>query len=233
MYSGITGRPIPAQPNILFIFTDQQSRSAISACGNPHLHTPHMDSIAANGVRFELAYYLARLRTVSEQPTDWSHATRDRGQCQYAKGKPGIPTMGEIFGDAGYTAAWAGAWGRLDGDLLEFKDLSPDRHSPMWKSRLGGQLDSLIADQAIEFIQRKHDRPFLLGVSLVNPHDITWWVRRDPVRYLNVDEFPRYPIISISIRVNPNSFNGVANARSMAKRTCTPRTGMPISGAHT
>ena len=47
---------MPAQPNILFIFTDQQSRSAISAYGNPHLHTHHMDSIAANGVRFELAY---------------------------------------------------------------------------------------------------------------------------------------------------------------------------------
>jgi len=62
--------------------------------------------------------------------------------------------MGKIFGDAGYTTAWAGAWGRLDGDLPGFKDLSPDRHSPMWKSWLGDQLDSLIADQAIEFIQR-------------------------------------------------------------------------------
>ena len=28
---------------------------------------------------------------------------------------------------------------------------------------------------------------------MVNPHDITWWVRRKPVRYLNVDEFPPLP----------------------------------------
>ena len=41
------------KPNILFIFTDQQTMRAMSAYGNPHLHTPHMDSIAANGVRFE------------------------------------------------------------------------------------------------------------------------------------------------------------------------------------
>ena len=28
---------------------------------------------------------------------------------------------------------------------------------------------------------------------MVNPHDIAWWVRREPVRYLNVDEFPLLP----------------------------------------
>ncbi len=153
-----------------------------------------MDSIAANGVRFELAYCTSPVCGPSRSSLLTGRMPHETGvNVNMQKGKPGIPTMGEIFGGAGYTTAWAGAWGRLDGDLPGFKDLSPDRHSPMWESWLGNQLDSLIADQAIGFLQREHDRPFLLAVSLVNPHDITWWVRRKPVHCLNVDKFPPLP----------------------------------------
>lgn len=126
---------MPAQPNILFIFTDQQSRSAISACDNPHLHTPHMDSIAANSVRFELDYCTSPVCGPSRSSLLTGRMPHETGvNVNMQKEKPGIPTMGKIFGDAGYTTAWAGAWGRLDGDLPGFKDLSPDRHCPMWKS---------------------------------------------------------------------------------------------------
>jgi arylsulfatase A-like enzyme len=44
------------RPNILFIFTDQQTASAMSCAGNSDLQTPVMDSLAASGVRFENAY---------------------------------------------------------------------------------------------------------------------------------------------------------------------------------
>ncbi|MEC9379415.1 MAG: sulfatase-like hydrolase/transferase, partial [Candidatus Latescibacterota bacterium] len=44
------------RPNILFICTDQQSRTAMGAAGNPWVDTPHMDSLAAEGVRFTDAY---------------------------------------------------------------------------------------------------------------------------------------------------------------------------------
>ena len=44
------------RPNILLIFTDQQSANAMSCTGNAELSTPMMDSLAADGVRFERAY---------------------------------------------------------------------------------------------------------------------------------------------------------------------------------
>jgi len=44
------------RPNIVFIFTDQQSADAMSCAGNPELHTPAMDSLAESGVRFDRAY---------------------------------------------------------------------------------------------------------------------------------------------------------------------------------
>lgn len=46
-----------SKPNILIIITDQQFADAMScAQGREYLHTPHMDSIAANGMRFTRAY---------------------------------------------------------------------------------------------------------------------------------------------------------------------------------
>jgi len=44
------------RPNILYIWTDQQTRSAMSNAGNRHLSTPWMDSLARDGVAFERCY---------------------------------------------------------------------------------------------------------------------------------------------------------------------------------
>ena len=44
------------KPNILFVFTDQQSANMMSCTGNRFLKTPNMDRLAAAGLRFERAY---------------------------------------------------------------------------------------------------------------------------------------------------------------------------------
>jgi len=46
------------RPNILYIMTDQQRLDAMRAYGNPHIHTPNLDRLAAGGVRFD-QYYVA------------------------------------------------------------------------------------------------------------------------------------------------------------------------------
>ena len=42
--------------NILFIMADQLRWDYLSCYGHPHLHTPHIDRLAARGVRFDRAY---------------------------------------------------------------------------------------------------------------------------------------------------------------------------------
>ena len=49
------------RPNIIYIFTDQQTASAMSCAGNPDLHTPNLDRLAAAGVMFNNAYCTAPL----------------------------------------------------------------------------------------------------------------------------------------------------------------------------
>lgn len=44
------------QPNILFLFTDQQRADTLGCYGNPICRTPHIDALAAEGVRFTQAY---------------------------------------------------------------------------------------------------------------------------------------------------------------------------------
>ncbi len=43
-------------PNILWICTDQQRWDTIGALGNPHVQTPHLDRLCAEGVAFRQAY---------------------------------------------------------------------------------------------------------------------------------------------------------------------------------
>ena len=40
------------RPNIIFIITDQQRFDTIAAHGHPHMHTPHLDRLAHEGVSF-------------------------------------------------------------------------------------------------------------------------------------------------------------------------------------
>jgi len=47
---------MPKHRNILFIMFDQLRWDYLSCAGHPHLHTPHIDALAAQGVRFTRAY---------------------------------------------------------------------------------------------------------------------------------------------------------------------------------
>ena len=47
------------RPNIIYIFTDQHTANAMSCAGNPDLHTPNLDRLAAAGIMFQNAYCTA------------------------------------------------------------------------------------------------------------------------------------------------------------------------------
>ena len=45
-----------SKPNVLLLLSDQHHAGVLGCAGHPDAYTPHLDQLAANGVRFERAY---------------------------------------------------------------------------------------------------------------------------------------------------------------------------------
>ena len=167
------------RPNIVFLSTDQQSSRALSCAGNPDLHTPHMDALAAAGVRFDQAYCAAPVCGPSRASLMTGRMPHETGvQVNGMTPDPAIPNMGELFRRAGYRTAWSGGWHLPDSgpQIRGFECL----HDADIHLGHGSLADVHVTDRAIDFLQLDHDRPFFLGVSLCNPHDICRWLVSRP-----------------------------------------------------
>ena len=109
----------PTQPNIVFILADDLGWADLSVYGQTHYQTPHLDAVAAEGVRFTQAYansavcsatrfglitgrYQYRLRGGLEEPLV---------RKAHVHGlPPEHPTLPSLLRDAGYDTALIGKW---------------------------------------------------------------------------------------------------------------------------
>lgn len=108
------------QPNILVFFADDLGYGELSCQGNPQIPTPHIDSIAAGGVRFTSGYVAgpncspsrAGLLT-GRTPTRFGYEFNPTGAKNENPGF-GLPaneiTIAEALQDAGYTTGLIGKW---------------------------------------------------------------------------------------------------------------------------
>lgn len=187
-----------SRPNVLLLLTDQQTLWAMSAYGNRYLHTPNMDALAQSGVRFAISYCTSPVCGPARSSIVTGRMPHETGvDLNGATPNPTIPNLGQVFRAAGYETAWAGKWHlpasyprAPAGTIPGFDYL----HVPEGTNfALGDQTDAAVTDQAIGFLNRAHARPWLLAVSLHNPHDICWWVRDEPVQPLNMQLMPPLP----------------------------------------
>jgi choline-sulfatase len=163
------------RPNILFIFTDQQSASMMSCAGNEYLKTPAMDSLAENGMRFERAYCSDPVCCPSRFSLMTGRMPSEVGLR--ANGPVGVETIprhildtgaGHVLRSAGYETAYGG---KVHLPKMSVEDIGFDCISE-------DQRDGL-ADKCVDFIQKDHDKPFFLVASFINPHDICYMAIRD------------------------------------------------------
>jgi arylsulfatase A-like enzyme len=105
-------QPSTERPNILWICTDQQRWDTLTALGNPHIRTPHLDRLAASGVSFSRTYCQNPVCTPSRAsfmtgcyPTS-VHVHRN-GNSHFPQ--EWIPRLApRLFRDAGYDCALVG-----------------------------------------------------------------------------------------------------------------------------
>ena len=163
----------PKRPNVVIVTTDQQRVDAISAVGNKWVQTPNMDSIAARGVCFTKSYCPYPLCSPSRSSL---HTGRTPHEIRVDRNSvpidPAVPISGQVFRSAGYDTGYAGKWHMPDpypsDGIAGFEVLNKTSR----KGKLAHDVDEATMNAAVEFLNRKRDKPFLLVVSFINPHDI-------------------------------------------------------------
>jgi arylsulfatase A-like enzyme len=178
------------RPNIILCMADDQGWGDTAYNGHPVLMTPHLDAMAADGLRFDHFYAAAPVCS----PTRGSVMT-GRHPVRYGVFSWGLPlrpqevTIAERLKEAGYVTGHFGKWHL--GSVLKGSPVSPGAFGfDHWLSAINfydndpvlsregravevkGESSIVAADAAIEFIREQagKDEPFLAVVWFGSPH---------------------------------------------------------------
>ena len=180
-----------ARPNILIIMTDQQTADAMSIAGNKDLHTPAMDKLAQNGVRFTKAYCAQPLCTPSRTAIFSGKMPYETGFIGNAPEKDGqwpddLLMMGKIFQNGGYKTGYVGKW------HLPVPTTKKSQHGFEYIENTTFQdyNDAATPSFCARFIKENKNNPFLLVASFLNPHDICEWARDEDLKMDVLEKAP-------------------------------------------
>lgn len=187
-------------PNIVFILADDLGYAELGCYGQEKIRTPHIDALAAGGIRFTQCYsgsnVCAPSRSVLMTGLHTGH-TPIRANGGGMALAPGDVTVAEVLGQAGYTCGGFGKWGlgvenstgspvRQGFDLFfgYLHQVHAHFFYPyyLWKNETrfllpeneGRQRARYSHDEihreALDFIRRNHQRPFFCYVPYTIPH---------------------------------------------------------------
>ena len=98
-----------SRPNILFILSDQHNAKALGHQGHPDVLTPHLDRMAAEGVRFDASIAQNPICTPSRMCFHSGQYCHNHGYYGLDGRRPhGLPTLYGHFRRAGYATAAIG-----------------------------------------------------------------------------------------------------------------------------
>jgi len=214
--------PAPAKPNLVFILTDNQGAWTLGCYGNPDIRTPHIDRLAAEGVRFT--------RALSSNPVcsptratfltgllPSQHGVHSFLDPKYMMGPEAYNTLaeftslGEILRDAGYVCGLSGKWHlganltpsegfefwvtKPDGSTGEFYDQNVIEGGAL--RREAGYTTDLWTRKGVEFIEQNRERPFFLYLAYNGPYSLGPLMLKPPrnrhAEFYRGHEFPSFP----------------------------------------
>ena len=183
-------QPAPSQPNILIVLTDDQGWGDLGINGNSNIRTPNLDSLALSGARFDQFYVQPVCSPTRAEILTGRYAARLGVYSTSAGGErmdPGVPTLGDVFQDAGYRTGLFGKWhngsqppyhpnfrgfdefyGFPSGHWAHY--FSPELEHNGRFVRGEGYLPDDLTNRAIHFMDAADTRPFLAVLSYNTPH---------------------------------------------------------------
>jgi arylsulfatase A-like enzyme len=182
------------KPKVVILFIDDLGYGDLGSFGCRDIPTPHMDSLAANGVKCTNSY-------ITNPPCSPSRCCIMTGMYIQRFGKSGMarglsipadhPTMAEFMRDAGYVTGMIGKWdigsreqGPLDRGFMEVARSAPSKKPFICLKPDGSEVfrTDLDGDYMAEFVGRNKDKPFFLYFS---PNAIHSPSGDTPARYQN------------------------------------------------
>ena len=208
------------RPNILYIFTDQQSAGMMSCAGNEDLSTPAMDSLAARGMRFEKAYCSYPLCTPSRAGMFTGRFPHEVGVNQN-----GVcideafrdSELGRVLRRAGYDCAYGGKW-----HLPTVPFPNDEDHG---FRKIAGFDDRALPDACARFFNEKRANPFFLVASFDNPHNICEWGMEMALPWGEIGEPPSVEQCP-ALPANHAKTADEPDAVAMFRHDCHTRTGI-------
>lgn len=182
----------PTQPNILFLFADDQRADALGVASNPYIRTPHIDALAQEGVHFRNSYVMGGHHGAICAP---SRAMLLSGKSLFHvyDRLDGVLTLPHYLSRFGYQTMGIGKWHNgaasfqatfQQGAQIMLGGMSDHFNVPVRQMNANGLIGEpeeksfstdLFADAALEFIDQysagDQQNPFFCYVAFTAPHD--------------------------------------------------------------
>lgn len=179
------------KPNILFILTDDQGWATLGCYGSKRVPTPHLDRLAAEGVRFTDAYVTpqctpTRAALLSGQHTarngmwhvipwygsPWARVAEPAFREQFPRDLPSLP---KALHSAGYKTGIAGKWHLTSGADGDYTGLKPEAGSAYGFDSVaprgpgsqneGDKWVDHLTDAAIAFLRQHKGQPWFFYLA--------------------------------------------------------------------
>lgn len=179
----------PSRPNILMILADDLGYADLGCYGS-EIATPHLDQLAANGLRFTQFYNTARCWPSRAALLTGYYAQQVNRDPQGTR-PPWAALLPEMLKPAGYRSYHSGKW-HVDGKVLQggfvrsYHTTDHDRYFSPRHHQLDDQplppprpdekyyATTATADRAIEWLAEHEagprDQPFFLYLAFIAPH---------------------------------------------------------------
>ena len=187
------------RPNILLIISDQLHADALGYAGNPNVHTPHHDRLAAEGCQLSRCYATNPVCAPSRSSLFFGRFPCETGVIKNELWpRDDLPTIGSQLGKVGYRCDYVGKWHLYPSMTFDI----PGFDVPVSGINNNSYTHDSIVTRACESILASRSgeaEPFLLAACYQQPHDVCPWLKHHGERIealsLRVpeDELPSLP----------------------------------------